>query len=89
MATQSYPEQSQSVIVLVLGILGLLACGLLGPVAWVMGNKELAGIDAGLRPPEQRNLANIGRILGMVTVLLYVLAFLSFGCIIALGASSN
>lgn len=69
----SYPEQSQSTTVLVLGILGIVVCGILAPFAWSMGNKELAAIDAGRRPPENRGTANAGRILGIVgTVLLGV-----------------
>jgi len=62
----SYPEQSQATTVLVLGILGIVICGILAPFAWNMGNKELAAIDAGRRPPENRGTANAGRILGIV-----------------------
>ena len=66
-----YPEQSQSTTILVMGILGLIICGILAPFAWVMGNKELAAIDSGLRSPENRSTANAGRILGIIgTVLL-------------------
>ncbi|HEX6222012.1 MAG TPA: DUF4190 domain-containing protein [Acidimicrobiia bacterium] len=69
----SYPEQSQATTVLVLGILGVVLCQILGPFAWVMGNNELAAIDAGRRPPENRGTANAGRILGIVgTVLLAI-----------------
>jgi hypothetical protein len=54
-----------------MGILGLIICGILAPFAWVMGNKELAAIDSGLRSPENRSTANAGRILGIIgTVLL-------------------
>ena len=49
-----YPEQSQATTILVLGILGLILCQVLAPFAWVMGNGELAAIDSGLRPPENR-----------------------------------
>lgn len=67
----SYPEQSQATTILVLGILGIVICGILAPFAWNMGNKELAAIDAGRRAPENRGTANAGRILGIIgTVLL-------------------
>jgi len=67
----AYPEQSQATTVLVLGILGIVICGILAPFAWSMGSKELAAIDAGQRPPDNRGTANAGRILGIVgTVLL-------------------
>ena len=66
-----YPESSQATTVLVLGILGLVICGVLAPIAWVMGNNELEAIDSGRRPPQQRGTANAGRILGIIgTVLL-------------------
>lgn len=69
----SYPEQSQATTILVLGILGIVICGILAPFAWSMGSKELAAIDAGRRPPENRGTANAGRILGIIgTVLLAV-----------------
>lgn len=69
----SYPEQSQATTILVLGILGIVICGILAPFAWSMGNKELAAIDAGRRPPENRGTANAGKILGIIgTVLLTI-----------------
>jgi uncharacterized membrane protein YjgN (DUF898 family) len=69
----AYPEASQATTVLVLGILSIVICQILGPFAWVMGNNELAAIDAGRRPPENRGTANAGRILGIIgTVLILV-----------------
>lgn len=82
----AYPEQSQATTVLVLGILGIVICGILAPFAWSMGNKELAAIDSGRRSPENRGTANAGRILGIVgTVLLAIgivfLILLVFGAV--------
>lgn len=81
-----FPEASQATTILVLGILGLILCQVLAPVAWVMGNNELEAIDAGRRPSENRGTANAGRILGIVgTVLLaigvVVLILILFGAI--------
>lgn len=82
-----YPEASQATTVLVLGILSLVICQVLGPFAWVMGNRELEAIDSGLRPPENRGTANAGRILGIIgtallaigiIVLAFVLVFAAF-----------
>jgi hypothetical protein len=75
----SYPEQSQATTILVLGILGLVCCAPLGIAAWVMGNKELEAIDAGLRNPENRGTANAGRIIGIVAT-----ALLGVGLIVGL-----
>ena len=71
-----YPEASQATTVLVLGILSLVICQVLGPFAWVMGNRELEAIDSGRRPPDNRGTANAGRILGIIGT-----AFLAIGVI--------
>lgn len=68
-----YPEQSQATTALVLGILGIVICGVLAPFAWVMGKNEVDAIDAGRRNPANRGTANAGKILGIVgTVLLAI-----------------
>lgn len=74
----AYPEQSQATTILVLGILGLICCAPLGIAAWIMGNKELQAIDAGLRNPENRGTANAGRIIGIIATALLVLGVLFF-----------
>lgn len=71
-----YPEASQATTVLVLGILGLVICQVLGPFAWVMGNRELEAIDSGRRPPENRGTANAGRILGIISTVLLAIGIL-------------
>ena len=65
-----YAEASQATTILVLGILGLVCCGPLGVVAWVMGNNEIQAIDAGRRDPANRGTANAGRIVGIVAAVL-------------------
>jgi hypothetical protein len=82
---RAYPESSQAVLVLVLGIIGLVLCQLTAPIAWVLGRSELQAVAEGRRPPGDEGLANAGRILGIVgTVLLafgilMLLAFFAFG----------
>jgi len=73
MTDQYYQEDSQATTVLVLGILSLVLCQVLGPIAWVMGNNELAGIDAGRRPPQNRGTAQAGRILGIISTVLMII----------------
>ncbi|HEX5671855.1 MAG TPA: DUF4190 domain-containing protein [Acidimicrobiia bacterium] len=66
-----YPEQSQAVTVLVLGILSIVVCQILGPFAWKMGNDELKAITERRRSPEGQGMAQAGKICGIVgTVLL-------------------
>ena len=64
----------RATMILVFGILGLTACGVSAPVAWVMGNTDLHEMDAGIMDPSGRDTTNIGRILGMVGSGLMVLA---------------
>ena len=73
MTDQYYPKDSQATTILVLGILSLVLCQVLGPFAWVMGNKELAGIDAGRRAPQNRGTAQAGRILGIISTVLMII----------------
>ena len=72
----AYPEKSQATTILVLGILGILCCGPLGVVAWVMGNNEVQAIDGGRRDPNNRGTANTGRIIGIVATVLWLGALL-------------
>jgi hypothetical protein len=81
----AYPEASQATTVLVLGIIAIVVCQLLGPVAWVMGNNELAAIDSGRRPPENRGTANAGRILGIISTVLLAVGIIFVILIIAGG----
>ena len=79
--TGSYPEQSQAVAVFVLG---LLVLPLLAPFAWAMGRRELAAIDAGRRPPDNRQLARIGQVLGIVMSSLLILFVVLIVALIAI-----
>lgn len=82
-----YPEASQATLALVLGILSLVLCQPLGPFAWWVGQTELNGIDAGRRPPENRQTANAGRILGIVGTVLLALGIVFLAGILLLGWS--
>ena len=64
--------------ILVLGVLSLVLCNVLGPVAWVMGNEELRRINTGQVDPMTRNSATAGRLLGIISTVL-LLVGLTFG----------
>ena len=77
-------EPHRGVLILVLGILGLVGCGIFTAIpAWIMGSGDLKRIDAGEMDPEGRQLTQIGKILGMVSVILTCLGF-AFYCVIFL-----
>jgi len=63
-------------IILVLGILGIVCCGLLAPVAWFMGSAELKSIRAGAAPAAGEGLAKAGMILGIIGSVLLILSLL-------------
>ena len=68
------PNHQQAITILVLGILSLVACQVLGPFAWVMGNRALVEIDAARGSLGGRDMVNAGRICGMVGTALLVLS---------------
>jgi len=46
-----------------------------GGLAWGFGNREVREIDAGLRLPSGRTKARVGRVLGMIGVIIWGLVF--------------
>ena len=65
-------DHPKGMTVLVLGILSLVCCGPLGIVAWVMGNTALREIDAEPGRYGNRQLVQIGRILGIIGGVLFL-----------------
>ena len=57
-------------LILILGILSLVICGLVGIAPWIMGNADLKEIDAGTMDPSGRGATNAGRICGMIATIL-------------------
>jgi hypothetical protein len=74
-----YPSRASTV--LVLGILSLVVCHVLGPIAWSMGNEELRRIDQGQAPAFARGNVTAGRVCGIVGT-----ALLGLGVVVAFGA---
>lgn len=71
---QYFAEKSQATLALILGIVGLIACTIVSPVAWVIGNNEVKAIDAGRRAPDGRQMATIGKVLGIIGTIMLGLA---------------
>ena len=80
------PNHPQAITVLVLGILGLVVCGILGPFAWVMGNRAVREIDASRGALGGRTEANVGRILGIVATVLLIVGLVVVVLIFVFGA---
>ena len=78
----------RGVLVLVLGILGLVGCGILTAIpAWVIGSGDLKAMDAGTMDPSGRSLTNAGRICGMIATILAIAAIVVVVLLIALGVA--
>lgn len=86
-----YVEHPQGSTILVLGILSLVVCAVLGPVAWGMGNKAIREMDA--QPTVQfSNRGNVtaGRICGIISTALIGLGLAVFViAMIAVAAGST
>ena len=85
-------DHPKGMTVLILGILGIVCCSPLGIVAFVMGNNALKEIDAQPGRYGNRQIVQIGRILGIVAMVLLVLSILwivFFGGLAAVSGSSS
>lgn len=70
-------DHPKGTMILVLGILSLIcSCSPLGIAAWLMGNTALKEIDAQPGRYGNRQLVQIGRILGIVAVVLMVIGII-------------
>jgi hypothetical protein len=76
-AVEQLPSKASGV--LMLGLLALFFCNVMGPFAWVAGNRELARIDAGLADPSKRGTVQAGRVLGIVATVGLALTALVMG----------
>ena len=68
------PKHPQAVTVLVLGILGIVVCGVCGPFAWSMGNRAEREMAAYPGRWSGSTEVTIGKILGIVATALLALA---------------
>lgn len=72
-------EHPEGTTVLVLGILGLVLCGILAPFAWVRGSKAVKEIDAA--PPgsyTNRGSAQAGKVMGIVGTVIWISAIVLY-----------
>ena len=69
-------DHPKGMTVLILGILSLVCCSPLGIAAFVMGNNALKEIDAQPGRYSNRQIVQIGRILGIIGMVLLVLGLI-------------
>jgi hypothetical protein len=76
--SQPQPQSSstQAIVSLILGILGIVCCGVLAPIAWYIGSQEIKAIREGRSAVAGEGLAKAGMILGIIGTILLVLTAL-------------
>jgi uncharacterized membrane protein YjgN (DUF898 family) len=80
------PDHPQAITVMILGILSLVLCQIIGPVAWVMGKKALNEIDASGGAIGGRSSVMAGYICGMIASILLILTILFIILMVVLAA---
>lgn len=78
-------DNTKAILTLVLGILSIICCGFFAGIpAIFVGRSELKAIDEGRSSEDNRTLAKVGFILGIVGTILSILATLVYSGIIVL-----
>jgi hypothetical protein len=73
-------DPGRGTTILILGIVSIVCCQLLGPLAWIWGKQDLEKIRAGEISMEAQGLTNAGMILGIIGTVLLGLNIIG-GCI--------
>jgi hypothetical protein len=63
-------------MLLAFGILSWFVCPIFGILAWILGNADLAEMDSGVMDPEGRGMTQVGKILGMIDIILSICGML-------------
>jgi len=80
-------QPHRGTMILVFGILGFMVCVIFGIVAWIMGNNDLAAMQAGQMDPSGEGLTKAGKIVGMVSVILSLVGIVVVLIFIVLGGA--
>jgi len=83
-------DHPQGTTILVLGILSLVICSILGPIAWSKGNRALREIDGDrTRVYTNRGQISAGRICGMIATILLAVGVAVWIVVIIAAVASN
>ena len=75
-------EHPQGTLVLILGILGIVVCGVCAPFAWVMGRRAMREIDSSGQTFSNRGQIQAGMVCGIVGTVLWALGFIIYAVMI-------
>lgn len=80
-----WPEKSEALTALLLSIIGLAMCGgVFCPFGWWMANREMAGINAGLRDPDNRGMTTAAKVIGIIGTAVLLLSIVMVGLAVIL-----
>src|SRR3954469_13335632 len=82
-------EPHRGGMILVFGILGLMVCFIFGIVAWVMGKGDLQKMKSGQMDREGEALTRVGYILGIVSTVIILAAFVIWLLIVVLAVGAG
>lgn len=82
-------EHPQGTLILILGIASIVCIQLLGPVAWIMGNRAIREIDANPGAYSNRGTVNAGRICGIIGTVFLVVGVITWIILIATGVMTS
>lgn len=79
-----YLAPHRASLVFVLGLLSMCCIGapLTGIIAWILGAGDLKEMDAGRMDPSGRGQTQTGKLLGMASVILFVLAVVGYCAVV-------
>jgi hypothetical protein len=79
------PVPHHGVLILVFGILSWVVCFIFGIVAWIMANSDLRAMQEGRMDPTGEGLTKAGKIVGMISVILNLVAIPIMLMLLAMG----
>ena len=82
---QPRQDHPRAILSLILGIVGLVLCGVAAPFAWVIGKRAVDEIDASGGRLGGRGVAQAGKILGIIGTVLVILGLLVFVLVLTIG----
>ncbi len=78
-------NDSEATTIFILGVLGLVMCQILAPIAWVKGSNYRA--TCRITETQPNGLATAGWVLGIVGTVVMILSFLVFALAFVLSAA--
>lgn len=89
-AVAAQQQNQKAMWSMILGILGLVCCGLFAGIpAWILGNQAKQEIAASGGTQSGAGMAQAGFIMGIISVVLSVVGIVIYGLVFAVGMSSG